>query len=937
MSMEESPCRPESGGLGDAASFSGLAHWAAPDDDGRRPTTFADERASARNPPPTYAFRPVMTPLFASFSTRETLPKITTLVAPPGFGKTVFLSEICKKYQNSGIDCLWISLDERDSSLSSLLRMLEAAIGIKSKESYISEPFLQSDSADRIEQVRIRLSKELRPLILFIDNIDFCREASAERLLNALVFNTPGSVKLLVSSSSTPVPFNAGRAHLELNLQTIRAADLSFDKKAICEIFADAGLSEIDPAVLDAIVEKTEGWPAAIRLLQLTVQANGSLERGIDLLPDNDKHISDILSQRLMSSFQSELVTFLYEIAELRHFSAELARIATGSAKAAYWIQFLVDRNIMIIPVDPKRRWFRFHTLFRQFLISEAKRHYSAARRSEVHVAAARWLMRRGDQKSAFDLAMNAGELDLITEILEKAACALVREQGDTATFISWIQRAEEIGARRGDLATFWYVWALLFERRFAQANDEIRAAYAQLAKSRDDESSATLRAKLSIAEIAAGVHLDTPETVANVARVWLREHPDGEGFDVAVASAGGLACSRFSSHDFNSARNALRIAQAAISQSNSVYGRSWVETLEAIRETYQGDPAIAVRQLLEIENRARADIAPTAGIVSVVAVVRARALYECGRIEEAEGIVAEHLRRAADNGVPDTTWAGLEVALDSAIRGKGAFTLDALRSIVKEYPKRIGILFELKLIRELALAERTEEAFERARGLGWSAKSGWSPDFLANASEMEKSAARVAAGILLMIAAHLPHAIELFQEEIHFARTAGRRREQVDLNLLCADAYFRSDARTSALRAFTRAIVLTSRQEIYLPFLKHRKLIVYLQENVRPKELGLTNMDEFATLTGVFRMLGLPLSPPTRENASEGAVAPPTPRETELLSLLEAGLDNSQIAERLSVSVRTIKWHLSNLYFKLDVKNRSAAVAKGRALRLLQ
>ena len=129
--MEESPCRAESGGVEDVASLSGLAHGGAPDDNARRPTTFADEGAFARNSPPTYAFRPVTTPLFASFSASETLPKITTLVAPPGFGKTVFLSEICKKYQNSGIDCLWISLDERASSLSSLLRMLEAAIGIE--------------------------------------------------------------------------------------------------------------------------------------------------------------------------------------------------------------------------------------------------------------------------------------------------------------------------------------------------------------------------------------------------------------------------------------------------------------------------------------------------------------------------------------------------------------------------------------------------------------------------------------------------------------------------------------------------------------------------------------------------------------------------------------------------------------------------------------
>jgi LuxR family maltose regulon positive regulatory protein len=896
-----------------------------------------DVAASELPPPPDYSFKPVETRLFAAMAMREALPKITTVVAPPGYGKTVFLSELYKKYKRSGVHCLWIALDDRDASFSNLLRLFEIATGLDSPDMTIYEKLSQSDSFDRIEDIRQRFSIGPGPTIIFIDNIDFCRVAGVDRLLNALVFNTPSWLKLFVSSSSTPVPFNAGRAHVELNLQTIKASDLSFDRQATSALFDSAGLSGIDRAALDEIVDKTEGWPAAIRLLQLTAQAGGGLNCGIDLLAGHEGHISDILSERLMSSFDSELVNFLYEIAEFRHFSVELAEIATDNPRAAIWIQFLIDRNIMIIPLDNKNRWFRFHTLFRQFLVQEARERYSVARRSEVHAKAARWLMRQGDQKSAFDLAMNAGERELIAEILDRAACALVREQGDTATFINWIQSADEVGVKRGHLATFWYAWALMFERRFWDAKEEIRAAYAQIAASADEPGSAELRSKLATAEIATSIHLDASESAIAVSEAWLRDNPNAEPFDFGVAAAGGLGLARFSRNEYNAARHSLRIARSTIFQSNSVYGRCWIESIEAMREICQGDPALAERELSKQEQAAREQITPTASILSVVAIVRARALLEMGRLSEAEEIVAEHLLRATANGVPDSTWVGLEVALASTVGGKSVFALDDLRAIVKAYPKRIGVLFELKLIQELAEAGSVDAALDRADELGWSAKSGWSADLLANASKMELSAARMTSGALLMAGGHFASAQELFQQEILCAQETGRRRDQIDLHLAAADAHFRTDARMAALRSFTRAIVLTTKRQIYRPYFKRRRLVAHLHESTRPKELGLSNMDEYGTLTQVFSMLGLSESKPADLRMSEGVVAPPTPREIELLHCIEAGLDNSQIAERLSVSVRTIKWHLSNLYFKLDVKNRSAAVAKGRALRLLR
>jgi two-component system, NarL family, response regulator LiaR len=58
--------------------------------------------------------------------------------------------------------------------------------------------------------------------------------------------------------------------------------------------------------------------------------------------------------------------------------------------------------------------------------------------------------------------------------------------------------------------------------------------------------------------------------------------------------------------------------------------------------------------------------------------------------------------------------------------------------------------------------------------------------------------------------------------------------------------------------------------------------------------------------------------------------------REWEVLALISEGLSNQEIAERLFVSLNTIKTHSSNLFEKLEVKRRTQAIEKGKRLGLL-
>lgn len=884
---------------------------------------------------PIYTFVPVETSLYRSLSSPWEQRKITTLVAPPGYGKTVLLSQLYHHYSGLGIECIWIGLEERDTSLGAVLSKMEAAVGVLTPGWGLTTSLPATDAVDRMDGIRAHLEQQADNVAIFIDNIDFCHDNVGD-FIDHLVFHTPENIILLVSSASTPVAFNTARGQLEGLVRTIKTADLTFDRCATAQLFAQAGLPPIDAPTLEAVVRRTEGWPAAVRLLQLIVDNEKQLDRGIELLSGDDVHVADLLSRRLMASLEPDLVQFLYEICGFRRFSRALAFQATADERAPLWIDFLVERNFLIIPLDERREWYRFHTLLREFLIKEARRHLPASRRAEVHLSAARWLAKNGDCIGALELAIGANDLGMASGLLDQVACLLVRDQGDTSAFLEWLERSDQAGVVRGVHATFWYVWSLLFEQRYEAARDEAKRALQQVELGPPSDLARELAARLDLVTVLAALHLDSLGVVLSDAEAWLKAHADGDPFDVSAA-AGACALALLPAFQFAEARNILLTAHSTIARSTTVYGRCWVETIAAMTDLAQGNPAATEERMLELEGIARREIAPTASIASIVAAVRAAALYDLGRFDEAREAVAINLERAARNGIPDTSRLALEVAATFAVAGDSAFSVGDLRKIARTFPKRIGLMLELQLVRQYLLCEDLEEAVELASSLGWDVRSGWPRSLLASATEVEKAAAAFTTGCLLTALGHLAAAAELVQAELRQAQEKGRRKAQVELLLLAAEIHMRMNARASALRYLSRAICAAAKRNLLGPFLERRVVLAHLIGNARPKELGLTSREELALYVEIQRLVSGTPSEESSGDLLEGLVEPLTPREIELLHLLEAGHDNTQIAERLVVTVRTIKWHLSNLYAKLGVKSRTAAVAKARALRLLQ
>lgn len=894
---------------------------------------------AGRFEPPRYAFAPVQTRVMQSFAAAGPMPKVTTIVAPTGYGKTVLMTQLHMLASRTGTHCAWISIDDREADLSTVLTLVEQALGLARMDlntASVEDP--RGSLPHRVDRLVAHLAARRGETTLFIDNINSCSDPSLALLLDAIAFRTPRHIRLCITSTA-PIPFDAGRARLEMKLRRITASELGFDFDTTEAMLKASGLDHISTENISAVVAKTEGWPAAIRLIQLILSNETDASAGLEHFSGADADLADLLSRRLIASFDPDLVAFLHDIADLRGFSADLALAATGNPRAGHWVRFLVERNVLIVPLDRGQTWFRFHNLFRQFLVADAAGRQSPERRHQVLTAATDWLLAKGDRTYALELALNAPLPDRVPAILEQLARPMVRDRGDLVTYTQWVERAKTLGITLGFDTLLWYAWALIFNRHYEQAKATLDRLARQIREAApDDDGKGPLWSPYRMAQIMVNFHLDRMSAVRAEAPGWLADYPDASTFDYA-AVAGGYAIASAIMHDFATARHALRLAQDSIARVHSDYGFSWVAAVSALVELLQGDPLEAERNLREAEERVRSNIGDSAAIVSVLTLGRARAAADTGRLADAIEMVKQGMERGIEQGILDTAWFGIEVALACPGHGEDPGEIAGLQSMARRYARRLPFLMDLALIRCALRHGRTVDAFDRAESLAiWSRPASFHPEALADLTAMERTAATLAGIDLLMAAGTLKEAGTLIEQEMKNATETGRRRDQVELHLMQAALMTRLSNQDGAIKALARAVVTGSKRGLMRPFVEQCDLVAQLIQETPLKKFGLTLPADLAFFSRICDALSV--SPqairPQAAEADGYVVEAPTPREIELLQLLDSGLDNSQIASRLSLSVPTVKWHLYNIYSKLGVKNRAGALAKARALRVL-
>lgn len=905
----------------------------APEDRGHedisRPVEFRQRRVG-RFEPPFYGFALVSTPRMTEYLAAPGLPKLTTVSAPTGYGKTTFLTRLYREWSARSQRCIWVSLDHADNDAASVLTVLEQAADLSTGGGATSA--LWSDGFNlygRLETV-IRKFLALGKSVLFLDNLHFCNDPQLAQILDTLIFTTGADLRLVLASSSA-IAFERGRARLELNAVEIGWKDLSFDATAIFDLLREAGMTEIGTNTVELILEKTEGWPAAVRLIQAVMADEPNSEKALRQFTGSDADLAAMLNKQLLAGFEPDLVHFLLDLSYLQTFSVDLAFAATGNQRAAEYIEYLIRRNTMISALDRHHTWFRFHALFRDFLLAEGGRKVSEARRKALLEAAARWCQEHGHIEDAANYALAAPAHALARDIMESHARELVSDRGDLATYLGWVGRASELGIEIGLESEFWYAWALAFSRRGLRAKQRAAALEQRMGSMPSDAPGVReLTRRLRLLRVMLSVVDDDMEAARKGATHWLQAEPARSPI-FTVTAALAAATSMLPSHNYREARRFLQMAQNAVTHVDGIHSHTWLATNRALLDLDQGNPESAERGLALAHDIAAERIGPNTRMVAMLATLRARAMCDLGRSAEARAILQNSLAIGVNHGFVDTARHGLEAAVllwENDQSGTKAFQV--LDAIASDGPERLRRMYAAAQIRRLSVLGETAWAAEIGglAGIDTETESdAWQPS--------ESLAIAMARIDLIAGKGRVKPALKLLERTLRQVTALDLRREMVELHLTAARLHCLATDPSPAVRSLSRAITLAASRQLVQPFLQHQKTFSEVLQTARTKDLALTLSEHIKFFEVISAKTGATIGD-TNGGARIGEVEALTRREIEMLVILEAGPSNQQIADQLLVSVQTIKWHLYNLYAKLGVKNRAAALAKARSLNIL-
>jgi LuxR family transcriptional regulator, maltose regulon positive regulatory protein len=365
---------------------------------------------------------------------------VVCVVAPPGYGKTTLLAQwVQRKGDRAG----WVTVDPHDNDPAVLLTYLAVALDRVTPIDpdifqILASPATQVP-ATVVPRLAAAMSTTTEPSLLVVDHVELLDNRQCLDALAQLAAQLSGGSQLALASRTRPrLPL--GRLRGQGRLMELGAPELAMDLREARALLeeTEVGLAAAQAADLH---RRTEGWPAGLYLAALALQGSSTAPDTPDAevaFAGDDRFIVEYLNSELLSRLPTDQVSFLTRTAVLDRICGPLCDAVlhtTGSAKA---LETLAGSNLLLVPLDRRRQWYRYHHLFRDLLRAELDRREPELI-PELHRRAAAWCETNGLEETAIDHARAAGDGDQVARLVLQAMQP-VWASGRVDTVLRWMQ-----------------------------------------------------------------------------------------------------------------------------------------------------------------------------------------------------------------------------------------------------------------------------------------------------------------------------------------------------------------------------------------------------------------------------------------------------------------------------------------------------------------
>lgn len=851
---------------------------------------------------------------------------LTLVSAPAGFGKTTLLSEWLGEVN---LKVAWLSLDDSDHAITRFITYLVSALQVIDKsigESVLGA--LKSHQPPAVDTLLIALLNDIdsvsQDFILVLDDYHEVDSKPVDEALRFLVEYMPPQMHLIIASREDP-PLPLARLRVKGQLTELRAADLRFTMQEAADFLNQVMGLDLSGQDITALETRTEGWVAGLQLAALSMQGHDDITGFIQSFTGAHHFVLDYLLEEVLSKQPQEIQHFLLRTSILDRLNGPLCEAVTGMPSQKM-LEELERSNLFIVPLDGERNWYRYHHLFGDLLRQRSEQNIASNEVAELHLNASAWFEQNGDLADAFRHAMAAKDQNRAADIAERAWLGM-DETFQSGQWLGWVKQLSGSVRRLRPVLCVQIAWAYMDASKADESESFLQEAEQCLREAAhtmvvvEEEQFKTLPARIAIARAYNSQTKGESLATVKLAQEAVRLSPETNQFMRAQATA-ILAGAYWANGELTAAYDAMNHwAEQARLAGNTMFA---IMTASGLADILQEQGRLRnAMQIYEDALKFAADVgAEAAPFTAHHHLGMALLLNEMGANDAAE----KHLQLSLELGQAATIidWQyrrDLALARFKETAGDLNAALYFFDEAKRTYVKtpipltRPVDAFKVRVYLKQGLLAQTHE---------WAQKFSMD-DELSFLHEFE----HITFARVLLAKKDSKNVSQFLARLLQAAEDGARIGSMLEILILQALAFHAKGQLTQALLPLKRAVALAE-VEGFVRIFEEGKPMQELLAKLSLTPEGKANKSYIQTLLSLFDVQT------PRPAPSQLLIDPLSERELEVLSLVALGLSNTEISEKMFLSLSTVKGHNLRIFNKLQAKSRTDAVARARELGLI-
>lgn len=811
--------------------------------------------------------------------------KLMLVSAQAGYGKTTALCEWVKQCTTL---VAWVSLDKHDNEWISFWSCVTASIQEKIPSfgqtiGCLLEKGPSESSEPMIKELLNELNHLTGELVIILDDYHFIELPDIHQSLSYLLEHFPPHIHLYIASR-TDLPIPTTRLLAKGEMHYIQMHDLRFELEEGVVFFRDTTDLSLTKGQVTELFHRTEGWVSGLQLAAISLKRSTNIKQSIQQFTGQQHHIADYLLEEVFLHQSETMRSFLLETSILSRMNHSLCQAVTGQMNSQEQLQRLEQLNLFIIPLDEERNWYRYHHLLSDFLRQLGSR-TDSDKWIQVHIRAAKWLEKKGFDEEAVEHYLEGQQFADVIRLIEKNPPTLM--QSKSVALMRWVTVLPESAIAEKPMIEIFYIavmmlggkWEAAFQR-MEQTKVRFEALHGKLPDVDWNKVMGNIYFYCGMASYIQNDFVRASDYLALTERYM----PEGSYFQV-------MGVNRYEG-----------------------YSRNY-DQLTLIKDLYAAEDFIG-KWIKVWENK---NDYPFIGYMYLAYI---HLLYEWNRLEEAEFYFGQSLRRKDHQPLARIRiQLGIAASRIEQAKGNSKRASELLAQLKSEINSPDYAFFIVKIETEQAYLSLRQGSLQDA--LDWLQRCG-----LAHTDEVSLNlmAEHLIVARVLAASERIEEALYLLERLYLLVCKGDCLRDHTKVLIVQSVTLWHSGQTEAALIQLGSALDLAKPDGYIRSFIDEGSVMAEMLN-------AYSNVQQDSNSSSGFYVKQLLRAMNDTPEVDQSPKEKLTGQEFKIFLLMMDGLMNKEIAERLNITVDTVKFHIKNIYKKLEVNNRKQALQLAKKL----